>query len=120
MDVRQRTIERIDEWNKKDAKKYDALTVVTELSQADVVLVQYSDREHPISRVHGNEKGINTTVFIPGSSYIIVPQGNGYAILWRYQGKSHEHGRGVAGQTMRDRFFDMLKHRSKIAGLFPV
>lgn len=113
MEVRNRTNERINEWNKKDAQKYGALTLVSELSQADVVLVQYSDREHPISRVHGNEKGVNTTVYIPGSSYIIVPKGQGYAVLWRYQGKSHEHGRGVAGQTMRDHFFDMLKHRKR-------
>ena len=115
MEVRKRTSERIDEWNKKDAQKYGALTLVSELSQADVVLVQYSDKEHPISKVHSNTstKAINTTVFIPGNSYIVAPKGNGYEVLWRYQGKAIEHGRGVAGQTMRDHFFDMLKHRKR-------
>lgn|SRR6266404_4503239 len=115
MDVRKRTVERIDEWNKKEAKKYGSLTVVTELSQADVILAQFSDKEHPISKVSGNEKQVNTTTYIPGNSYIIVPKGNGYEVLWRYQGKWRESGigRGVAGQTMRDHFFDMLKHRKR-------
>jgi len=115
MDVQKRTVERIDEWNKKDAKKYGALTVVTELSQADVILAHYSDRDRPISRVHGNDKTVNTTTYIPGNSYIIVPKGQGYAVLWRYQGKWRESGaaRGVPGQTMRDHFFDMLKHRRR-------
>ncbi len=115
MDVRKRTTERITEWNKKDAQKYGTLTVVSELSQADVILVQFSDRDHPISRVHGTEGNIHTTTYIPGNSYIIVPKGNGYEVLWRYQGKSIErkHGPGVPGQTMRDRFFDMLKHRKR-------
>ena len=115
MDVRKRTTERIAEWNKKDAQKYGVLTVVSELSQADVILVQFSDRDHPISRVNGTEGNIHTTTYIPGNSYIIVPKGNGYEVLWRYQGKSIErkHGAGVPGQTMRDHFFDMLKHRKR-------
>ena len=37
MDVRERTVERINDWNKKDAKKYGALKVVIEISQADVI-----------------------------------------------------------------------------------
>ena len=115
MDVRKRTTERINEWNKKDAQKYGALTVVTELSQADVILVQYSDKEHPINEVGGTSKSVGTVTYIPGNSYIIVPKGQGYEVLWRYQGKSREHGlnKGVAGQTMRDHFFDMLKHRTR-------
>jgi hypothetical protein len=113
MDVRKRTAERIDEWNKKDAKKYGALTIVSELSQADVILVQYSDRDHPITHVGGTAKRVSTATFIPGNSYIIVPKGQGYEVLWRYQGKSLEHGRRLPGQTMRDYFFDMLKKRQK-------
>ena len=113
MDVRKRTIERINGWNKKDAKKDGALTVVTELSQADVILIQYSDREHPITLVGGSGGRVTSATFIPGTSYIVVPKGVGYEVLWRYQGKSLEHSRDVPGQTMRDHFFDMLKHRSK-------
>jgi len=111
IDVRKRTVERIENWNKKDARKHGVLTVVTELSQADVVLVQYSDREHPITEVTGKA----STTYIPGNSYIVVPKGNGYEVLWRYQGKWRESGlgKGVPGQTMRDHFFDMLKKRSK-------
>jgi hypothetical protein len=116
MDVRKRTADRIDDWNKKDAQKYGALIVVTELSQADVILVQYSDKDHPISHVYTNTatKGVNTAVFIPGNSYIVIPKDSGYEVLWRYQGKSLEHSRRqIPGQTMRDHFFDMLKKRSK-------
>jgi hypothetical protein len=113
MEVRKRTSERIDNWNKEQAKTHGALAVVTDLSQADVILVQYSDREHPITRVGGNTGKVSTATFIPGSSYIIVPKGEGYEVLWRYQGKSLENGRGVPGQTMRDHFFDLLKRRKR-------
>jgi len=115
MDVRKRTTERIEDWNKKEAKKYGSLVLVTELSQADVILVQYSDKEHPISKVSGNAGDIHTKTYIPGNSYIVVPKDNGFEVLWRYQGKWRESGiaRGVSGQTLRDHFFDMLKHRKK-------
>lgn len=113
IDVRKRTVDRINNWNKNDAKKHGALTVVTELSQADVVLAQYSDREHPITLVGGTAGRTSSATFIPGTSYIIVPKGQGYEVLWRYQGKSLEHGRGVPGQTMRDHFFDLLKKRQR-------
>jgi hypothetical protein len=115
MEVRKLTIERIDDWNKHDAQKYGALNIVSELSQADVILIHFSDRDRAYSKVRGTEGNIHTTTYIPGNSYIIVPKGNGYEVLWRYQGKSIErkHGPGVPGQTMRDHFFDMLKHRKR-------
>jgi hypothetical protein len=115
MEVRKRTIERIDDWNKHDAQKYGALNIVSELSQADVILIHFSARDRAYSKVRGTEGNIHTTTYIPGNSYIVVPKGTGYEVLWRYQGKSIErkHGPGVPGQTMRDHFFDMLKHRNK-------
>ena len=45
MEVRNRTVERINEWNKRDAQKYGMLVVVSELSEADVILVQLG--QHP-------------------------------------------------------------------------
>jgi hypothetical protein len=58
--------------------------------------------------------GVNTAVYIPGNSYIVIPKESGYEVLWRYQGKSLEHSRRqIPGQTMRDHFFDMLKKRAK-------
>jgi hypothetical protein len=114
MEVRKRTAERIEEWNKKDAVKYGALKLVTEIDQADVILVNYSDREHPITKVGGTAGQVGTAIFIPGNSYIVVPKGQGYEVLWRYQGKSHEFGKDIPGQTMRDHSFEMLKHRSRM------
>lgn len=113
MDVRKRTVERIAEWNKKDAKKYGALEIVTDLAEANVILAHYSERDRPINKITGNSKTVTTTTYIPGNSYIIIPQAQGFAVVWRYQGKWRETGlaRGVAGQTMRDHFFDMLKKR---------
>ena len=111
MEVRKRTTKRVNDWNKKDAKKYGSLTIVTELTEADVILVQYSDRENPITRVGGSGGRVTSATFIPGTSYIIVPKGGAYEVLWRYQGKSLEHSRAVPGQTMRDHFFNMLKKR---------
>jgi hypothetical protein len=107
MEVRKRTVKRIDDWNKHDAAKYGALTIVSDLSQADVILCHYDDRDLAVN------------AYIPGHSYILAPKGNGYEVLWRYQGTSFQPRHrlplpsptGAAGQKMDDHFFDMLKHR---------
>lgn len=132
-DVRAKMLERVADWNKKDGKKYGEVEVVSDLHAADVILAHYSMRDSAQSvtrttvgsaTVYDPATGGTVTrpvartssaTLIPGYSYIIRPTPTGLEIIWRYLGRSVEHGRGLPGQTMRDHFFDMLKERSKSA-----
>lgn len=131
MDIRDRMLERITDWNKKQGEKYGLIEVASDVRSADVILVHYSLRDNAQNVTHTTVGSgtvydpktggmitrpvsrTQTVTYIPGYSYIVRPTSNGFEIIWRYLGRSIEHDRRLPGQTMRDHFFDLLKARSK-------
>lgn len=125
----------IDEWNRKDGKKYGAIEVVSELSQADVILARYTLRDKLTDRTETYSSTVPGTVYDPrsgstvtrpvprtySSSYSVVPvyayvigrEAGALRILWRYVDQASLEETKHSGKFLRDDFFKMMKARGK-------
>lgn len=85
----------IERWNEKQARKFGRLILTDDLQEADIVLVQYLDFMteisetiyHPIIATHNGIRVPHRedTKYSPMHAYLIVPQAEGFAILWHHQ-----------------------------------
>ena len=135
MGVRNNFSKWLDEWNKKDARKYGTVEIVTKLSQADVILARYTVREKVTDRTETYSTPVPATVYDPATNstvtrpvprtyslsysrvpvyaYVIGRKQDGYEILWRYADQSSVQETKESGKQLRDDFFKMLKARGK-------
>ena len=105
---------RIDEWDKKNGAKFGRLEVVSDVSEAQVVLAWYSIRiekmTHPPDDTPSDER-----ICCPerAYSYLLVRNGEEFAMLSRIiiEGYVLPSSRESSGNTLRAEFFKRMKAR---------
>lgn len=113
-DLYQVFVRRINEWNKKNGQRFGRLEVVSDVSEAQVVLAWYSIRiekmTHPPDDTPSEER-----VCCPerGYSYLLVRNEDGFAMLSRIiiEGYASPLSRENSGDTLRAEFFKRMKAR---------
>ncbi len=127
--------EWINEWNKKNGKKYGTVEIVSDMQQADIILARYTVREKITDRTETNTVPIPATVYDPATksiitrpvprtystsyslmpvyAYIISRKSDGLEILWRYTGEVGVEETTESGKQLRDDFFILMKNRAK-------
>jgi hypothetical protein len=113
-DIYQVFVRRIDEWNKKNGAKFGRLKVVSDVSEAQVVLAWYSIRiekmTHPPDDTPYDER-----ICCPerGYSYLLVRNGEGFAMLSRIiiEGYTLPSSTESSGNSLRAEFFKRMKAR---------
>lgn len=113
-DLYQVFVKRINEWNKKNGERFGRLEVVSDVSEAQVVLAWYSIRiekmTHPPDDTPSDER-----ICCPerGYSYLLVRNQDGFAMLSRIiiEGYPLPSSRESSGSTLRAEFFKRMKAR---------
>jgi len=133
--VRNNFTKWLDEWNKKDGRKYGTVEIVTDLTQADVILARYTLREKITDRTETYSNPVPATVYdpatnstvtrpvprtysmsyslVPTYAYVIARKPDGLEILWRYTGQASVQETTDSGKQLRDDFFKMMKTRER-------
>jgi hypothetical protein len=133
--VRGNFIKWMDEWNKKDGKKYGMVELVSDMSQAEIILARYTLREKITDRTETHSTPVPATVYDPATNsvitrpvprtystsyslvpvyaYVIAQKPSGLEILWRYTDQTTVAETKESGKSLRDDFFRMMKARAK-------
>ena len=117
------------EWNKKDGKKYGLVSLVPEISQANVILARYTLRykittETDTRVVSGvaidSTTGQTVTRPVPRTSpysvvpvyaYVISRNSDDLGIIWRYVDQTEVAENKRSGQQLCHDFFKLAKSR---------
>jgi hypothetical protein len=133
--VRNNFTKWLDEWNKKDGRKYGIVEIITDIAQSDVILARYAMREKVTERTLTSSVPVPATVYDPATNtsvtrpvpqtssisyslvpvyaYVIARKATGLEILWRYAGQTSVRETTNSGKDLRDDFFKMMKARGK-------
>lgn len=121
----------ISQWNRKKAKKYGAVEIVTDIKNSDIILARYTVKENPVTEtksrvVAGTVIDIPTgkpitrpvtqtssSTLVPVFAYIITPGENGYSVIWRYSAQASFHETTISGKDLWEDFTSLMKTRSK-------
>jgi len=119
------------EWNKKDGKRHGLVSLVSEISQAQVILARYALRDRVTTETNTRvvpgvaidpSTGQTVTRPVPRtSSYSVVPvyayvisrNPAGLEIIWRYVGQDYVAETKRSGQKLRDDCFTLMKSRQR-------
>jgi hypothetical protein len=117
MKVHNSFVKRIGKWNQKNGVRYEALEIVQNLSEADVILAWYSTDVEQRPRPYLMNPDVVNPMCCPKRyhSYLIVRKPEGLEILRRIIIEGYENPGEVErqGDTLRADFFKRLKMRSK-------
>jgi len=102
---------RIAEWNKKDGLKYGRVELVSNLSDADVILARYEVRLNDMPAPPSSMP----LVAMRSYSYLIVRKPDKLEMLWRrvIEGYSDVSDKNRIGDVLRSEFFKRMKARRK-------
>jgi len=102
---------RIAEWNKKDGLKYGRVKLVSNLSDADVILARYEVRLNDMPAPPSSMP----LVAMRSYSYLIVRKPDKLEMLWRrvIEGYSDVSDKNRIGDVLRSEFFKRMKARRK-------
>lgn len=131
MGVRQSFLKWVEEWNRKDARKHGAVTLVANAALADVVLARYVDRSKAQT---ATDTALGSgVVYDPGTqqtraapyarqySYSQVPvfayvlaqtAPNSFQIVWRYATTTTHEEHKNSGRDLWGDFKNLMKKRS--------
>ncbi len=102
---------RMNEWSKKDGLKYGVIEIVSNVSDADVILARYAVRLNDVSPPS------YTAPLIPmrSYSYLIIRKPDKLEMLWRMvlEGYYDVTDTERVGDVLRKEFFKRMKARSK-------
>jgi len=115
------------EWNKKDGKRHGLVNLVSEISQAQVILARYAlrDRVQTDTRVVPGVAIDPTTgqtvtrpvprtySVVPVYAYVISRNPAGLEIIWRYVGQDYVAETKSSGKKLRDDFLTLMKSRQR-------
>lgn len=105
----------INEWNRKDGKKYGALEIVEDLNQANIILARYTLKDQ-VTTQQDSVTVENTTILLSSSraivpvyAYIIRRQPQRLEILSRYAESAPAKDDKHSGEPLVKGFFKMIK-----------
>ena len=128
MDVRRNFLRFVEEWQKKDAKKYGAIEVVKDFKDADIILVRYAMVENSYESSYSAEvpvakwdKQFHMTTelkthtvsdtLVPTFGYVIQPNGEEMEILYRYASPTLAGIYKTSGSSIWDALKYLMKDR---------
>lgn len=131
MVVKANFVRWFDDWNRKNGKKYGNVEVVTEITQADVIVARYTVLERATTKSDTYSNVVPGTVYNPATNssvtrpvsrtfsvsysmvpvfaYIMLAKPAGLEIISRYTDEASLSETKHSGESLRDDFFKLLK-----------
>jgi hypothetical protein len=131
--LRDNFVRWINDWNRKDGKKFGEIEIVSELQQADIIFARYAMSDRVSNRT--DTKPMTTSVYnpntnqleqrtiartysrsvVPAYGYVLRRIDNRLDVLSRYSGSTSVATTKRSGQHLWDSFTTLMKQRAKTA-----